>query len=392
MLMKKNILLYMAAVAGLVLAGCAKSLEVPDAASDEICVEASIGALTKVAYDGDKSAFEAKDTISVYAWMGDATAVPDKKVVDGVVNTFDGQLWTPRVQMLWKTVVNPHYFLGIAPARNVKDFEADPYVQVPLDYAASDLLIATNVTGVKASDGKVNLAFDHAMAKLQVNLNFRSQWNDGYEPVPAQENVSVFVNAITEGTVNYLKKEITPASEVEMTALPLPALEAAPKGYTYSFSNLVVPQEGVKEIIVKIGDKIFLYTYADEKGLSLERGKVTTIGLKVGREQLDLEGISVGDWTESALPATDGEAMELLTLMIGGMYPIHYYEGDSWEDTFAIAENQALYQAVDARIDGGFIMVTVNSTDYYLYDGENPVSAATKVNPQGNYNLVEAQQ
>lgn len=371
---------------------CNKDLATPDAASDEIRVEASIGALTKVAYDGDKSAFVGKDTISVYAWMGDATAVPDKKVVDGVVNTYDGQIWNPRTQMLWKTVVDPHYFLGIAPARYVEDFEADLYEQIPLDYAASDLLIATNVAGVKASDGKVNLAFDHAMAKLQVNLNFRSQWNDGYEPVPAQENVSVFVNAITEGTVNYLKKEITPASEVEMTALPLPALEAAPKGYTYSFSNLVVPQEGVKEIMVKIGDKIFLYTYADEKGLSLERGKVTTIGLKVGREQLDLEGISVGDWTESALPATDGEAMELLTLMIGGMYPIHYYEGDSWEDTFAIAENQALYQAVDARIKDDCIMVTVNSTDYCLYDGENPVSAATKINPQGNYRLEEAQQ
>ena len=371
---------------------CNKDLATPEIASDEIRVEASIGALTKVAYDGDKSAFEAKDTISVYAWMGGATAVPDKKVVDGVVNTFDGQLWTPRVQMLWKTVVDPHFFLGIAPARNVKDFEADPYVQAPLDYAASDLLIATNVTGVKASDGKVNLAFDHAMAKLQVSLNFRSQWNDGYEPIPAQENVSVFVNAITEGTVNYLKKEITPASEVEMTALPLPALEASPKGYTYSFSNLVVPQEGVKEIMVKIGDKIFLYTHADEKGLSLERGKVTTIGLKVGREQLDLVGITVSDWTEGSMPATDGEAMELSALVIGGMYPIYYYEGNSWEDTFTIAENQTLYQAVDARIEGGFIMVTVNSTDYYLYDGENPVSAATKVNSQGNYNLVEAQQ
>ena len=371
---------------------CNKDLANPEIASDEIRVEASIGALTKVAYDGDKSAFVGKDTISVYAWMGDATAVPDKKVVDGVVNTYDGQIWNPRTQMLWKTVVDPHYFLGIAPARYVKDFEADPYVQAPLDYAASDLLIATNVTGVKASDGKVNLAFDHAMAKLQVSLNFRSQWNDGYEPVPAQENVSVFVNAITEGTVNYLKKEITPASEVEMTALPLPALEAAPKGYTYSFSNLVVPQEGVKEIMVKIGDKIFLYTYADEKGLSLERGKVTTIGLKVGREHLDLEGISVGDWTEGAMPVTDGDAMELSALVIGEMYTIFYYEGDSWKDTFTIAKNQTLYQAVNARIEGGLIVVTVNSTDYCLYDGENPVSAATKINPQGNYHLGKAQQ
>ena len=289
---------------------CNKDLATPEIASDEIRVEASIGALTKVAYDGDKSAFEAKDTISVYAWMGDATAVPDKKVVDGVVNTFDGQLWTPREQMLWKTVVDKHYFLGIAPARYVKDFEADPYVQAPLDYAASDLLIATNVTGVKASDGKVNLAFDHAMAKLQVSLNFRSQWNDKYDPIPDLEEVSVHVNAVIKGTVNYLKKEITPKAEELSFAVPLTALEKEATGYKYSFSNLLIPQEGVKEIIVKVGDKIFLYTYSGEKGFSLERGKVTTIGLKVGREQLDLEGISVGDWTEGSMPATDGDAEE----------------------------------------------------------------------------------
>lgn len=287
---------------------CNKGTAVPEA-SGEIRVDASIGTITKVSYDGNKSAFEKDDDISVYAWMGDASTVPTKKVVDGVVNTFDGEVWTPAIQMLWKTVVDPHYFIGIYPAREVSDFKADPYEQMPKDYELSDLLIATNVSGVKASDGKVSLAFDHVMSKLQVNLNFRSQWNDDWDPLPEIGKVSVYVKAVTVGTVDYLAKVITPSKEVDVKAISLFAMEDAAQGYTYSFENLVIPQEGIYEITVMVGEKILVYTHtANEKGISLEKGKVTTIGLKLGREQLDLEGISVDDWTEGTMPATDGDA------------------------------------------------------------------------------------
>ena len=288
---------------------CNKEAAAPEAPG-EIRVTAGIGNLTKVAYDGDKSAFVPNDTISVYAWLGDAKEIPAKKVVDGVVNKFDGQVWNPSVQMLWKTVVDPHYFLGIAPARYVNDFTADPFEQDPQDYAASDLLIATNLKGVKASDGPVSLDFDHVMAKLQVNLNFRSQWNEQWGALPAQKDVKVQVKAKTVGTVDYLAKEITASAQAQAVDLPITALAAPAKDYTYSYSNLIIPQGGVLQITVIVGETAFVYSHADEKGLSLEKGKVTTIGLKVGREQLDLETISVDDWTEGAMPATDGEAEE----------------------------------------------------------------------------------
>ena len=318
MLMKKNILIYLAALAGIVLAGCEKTSVAPDAVSDEIRVQAAIGSLTKVSYDGVKSAFEAADTISVYAWIDNAAEVPTKRVVDGVVNTLgtDGK-WYPRVQMLWKTVVDPHYFIGVAPARKVSDFTNDTYEQLPLDYAASDLLIATNVSGVKASDGVVALSFDHAMAKLQVNLNFRSQWNDKWDPTPAKDDVIVTVKAKTVGSVDYLAKEITALSSASVVDLPLPSMTAAASGYTYSYSNLIIPQGRVTEITVKVGDNSYLYTYPEEDGLSLVKGKVTTVSLKVGREQIDMDGISVDDWVEGYATDKDGEAME--SDLLGGI-------------------------------------------------------------------------
>nr|MCR5018777.1 fimbrillin family protein [Bacteroidales bacterium] len=227
----KKISIYLAAtVALLVLSGCNR--EVAPDVSGEITVRASIGA-TKVTNQGDASAFEAGDQIAVYAWMGGATEVPATRVVDGVKNTLgtDGK-WTPEKPMLWKTVTDTHYFLGVFPAKDITDFTADPYTLNPAEYTASDLLIATNLDGVKASGGDVPLVFSHAMAKLNVNLKFRSQW----DATPTV--TSVTVTAKKTATVNYLTKAVTAtgnASEVD-----IPAAATAATGYALSYSGLQV--------------------------------------------------------------------------------------------------------------------------------------------------------
>ena len=53
--------------------------------SGAIRVKAGISE-TKVAYDGYKASFEAGDTLSLFAWIGDKTAIPDDLVVKNVTN------------------------------------------------------------------------------------------------------------------------------------------------------------------------------------------------------------------------------------------------------------------------------------------------------------------
>ena len=103
--------LALTAAALLSLAGCGKELAPMGA---EMTVEATLGALTKVSADG--SAFTIGDQIAVYAWLGSATKNPTTRVVDGVVNTFDGSKWTPATMMRWQVTDDPHYFLGVYPA------------------------------------------------------------------------------------------------------------------------------------------------------------------------------------------------------------------------------------------------------------------------------------
>ena len=300
--MKRTNIYLAAAAVILALAGCAK--EPASTGEDAITVKASVGTMTKVHTEGMDTGFDAGDKIAVYAWTGSAAGVPAIRVVDGVANTLgsDGK-WTPDSPMLWKTMTTPHFFLGIYPAPDaVADFAADPYTldPAPESYAKSDLLIATNFgtggEGLTAAGVAVPLEFSHAMARLEVNLRFRGE----LATTPAVSSVTVFAN--TTATVNYATKAVTAtgtASEVPLTALGSPET-----GYVLRYGGLQVPQ-AIRKITVIIGTKE--YVYESSSDITLAGGKLTTLGLAIGKDSMELGSVSVTDWTvASDLPG--GEA------------------------------------------------------------------------------------
>ena len=213
-----------------------------------ITIEASIGAMTRATTTGNSAVFDQGDRVTLYAWTGSATAVPAQRVVDGVVNTLgtDGK-WTPATQMLWSDMVTPHYFLGIYPARTVSDFTADPYTLAPADYEASDLLVARQLSGLIATQNPVSLTFDHAMAKLYVNMNFRNQW----EQTPAI--ASCVATAASTATVDYLAQTVTAGTQASVS---LPAI-AAQTGYGATYSSIMVPQSGFRTVTITIDGQPF---------------------------------------------------------------------------------------------------------------------------------------
>ena len=288
--MKHSNILLISAMAALVLAACGK-LTGPGPA---ITIQAGIGTMTKVATTGDKVAFEAGDKISVYAWLGSATEVPATRVVDGVVNTLgsDGK-WTPASQMLWDDKTSKHYFLGVSPVRSVTSFSADTYTLDPADYVASDLLIATNTGGITPSATPVKLAFDHAMARLDVNLSFRNQWTT------APTVTSVTASAKKTATVDYLAKKVTATGDAAAVALKAKD--------NVVWSGLQVPQEGVRSLTITIDGTDFVFTHTAD--ITLVGGKYTTVNLTVGRDRIELASdITIADWTAGS--TLNGEAQD----------------------------------------------------------------------------------
>ncbi len=287
-------LFTMAAVA-MIFAGCNKN-EGPALTSKYITVDASIGTMTRVTTTGNASTFEKDDQISVYAWTGAADEVPADLVVDGAVNTYDGTKWTATPQMLWADMNKEHYFLAVYPSHTITDFKADPYTLNTADQETSDLLIAVNNGGLKAQNNPVQLTFDHAMAKLVVNLHFRNQWGG----TPTVESVKL--EGYTTAEVDYMSKTVTGKTTGDVA---LNALATAPENFELAYSSIVIPSTDTKTIRISI-DNVD-YEYNHDTYIPLQRGKFTTINLNVGRDEITLANVTISDW-ESQGDAIEGEA------------------------------------------------------------------------------------
>ena len=347
--MKKNNIRIITAAAGiLALAACSNEGGIgTDVDAGSITIQATIGQMTKVENKGNATNFINGDKILLYGWTGSKDAVPATRVVDSVVNSFDGTVWTPAKQMNWKNATDAHYFLGIYPVPDsVTSFTAAAYKLNPAEYESSDLLIATNLNGVTVADGPVNLTFEHAMAKLNVNLKFRSEFS-------ANTIVSsVTATAYDSATVNYLTKKVTAAGTIREVLIPQTTTPAT--GYNVSFSGLQIPQEGMKKITVTIDGRTFVYDATQD--IPLDAGKYTTIGLIVGNDKMVLDDITISNWTadadlgcqEAVLqdPYNGHEYVDLglkvkwATCNVGATKPEEYGDYFAWGDTVPYYSSQ----------------------------------------------------
>ncbi|MDD3036937.1 fimbrillin family protein [Bacteroides sp.] len=282
--MRKNLILAISAIAMAASITSCTNNDTPSEVSEYITIDAGVGSLIRAT----STAFEADDAVSIYAWTGSTTAVQTPLVVNNSVNTYDGTKWTAVPQMLWKDQITAHYFIGVYPMKEISDFTADSYATTP------DLLVATVLgSGRVATDGIVPMVFDHVMAKLMVNLTFRTEFG---ATTPTVESVTV--NAQPEAVVNYLTKVATAdgtATEVAMTATTA----------NTAYSQIVSPQS-IHKITINIGGKA--YVYNNTAGFALAGGKIQTVNLIVGRDEITLGSVTINDWGTGET-IDDGEAM-----------------------------------------------------------------------------------
>lgn len=377
----KNIIKTSVAAALLVLTACTNDHEPGNVPAKDIRVDASIGQMTRVTTDGNESAFEPGDRISVYAWLG-ADNNMQRLVVDNSINTLGGDgTWTADPQMLWADNTSDHYFLGIYPERNgATDYDADPYTLDFNNQTASDLLVAR--TTAKPTGSAVKLEFEHVMAKLVVNLSFRNEWTI------APEVVSVTAVACTEATVNYLENpvEVTPATGQNLVVIPF-------TGTSASFAGIMIPgQSGFRTINVTL-ENGKVYTYTHPSGIDLQPGRYTTVNLVLGRDNIKLDdaGINVSDW-ENGTSIDGGEATEA-------------YSYDSNTKTITIYSGEGLKVAADVVNSGDTDLNITLDNDIDLtgiewtpigtesrpytgtFDGNNKTIRGLEINQSGTDNV-----
>ena len=276
--------LIFSALAAVAVMGCNKIENTP--APEYITVSTDI--LSKVSTNADGSQiFTAGDKISVYAWTGDAASVPAVRVVDNAINTLgtDG-VWTAAPQMLWKNLVDKHYFVGVYPshAASEADLSAVKVSVDPADQLGSDVLVATELSGKIAENNPVKLNFSHLMAKVSIELSYRNQWGGGAPEVSAVK----IKDLVSSATLDLLTKTIT-ADASPKSDTTIPELKE-----NEIYGSVLVPQNVITTIAITIDGSDYIYTHPSD--IKFETGKVTTIRLIVGRNQVDLADVTIQDW------------------------------------------------------------------------------------------------
>ncbi len=279
--------------------------------SDVIKVNASIDYMTRVETDGMASHFENDDRIMVYGWTGDKTVVPANPPIESV-NTLkienNVETWNAAPQMLWQSQTAAHYFIGIYPVRPVTNFSSDAYLLDETKQEDADLLVAvSDDQGIVANNRGVDLVFKHMMAKVNINMNFRSQFGD-VSPVPSE--VKLYCGK--EAAVNYLLQRVTADAYIfdATKYIDMPVQGTPVTGFDKSYSSIVVPQTGVNMVDIVIDGTT--YRYEGVEDIPFTTGKVTTLNLNVGKDEITLAGVTVGDWQDGETIG-DGEAEEVIT-------------------------------------------------------------------------------
>ena len=262
----------------------------PQMDGDAVKINATIGALqTRVAYSGDNGVtnFVNGDAIKVVNLMRTSKN-------EATYTTTDGTNWTTTDAMVWNSS-SKNKFQAYYPVAEYSSYDT---FTIPTDqsdatkFASADWMTASTEEIDKPGNGVLDLNFQHRLAKVTVNLTFSSQYPKGYQ----------YVSDFTFYTNEETQQAITPLanSETSYTAILRPGEYADESYFIY------LTMDGIEE-----HDVLGKTTTA---AINLEAGKHYTFTLKVGKDVVSIDEVTVADWNEEDIDG--GVAEEVVNLNI----------------------------------------------------------------------------
>ena len=256
---------------------------------DAVKINATIGALqTRVAYgENGATTFTNGDAIKVVNLMRTSKN-------EATYTTTDGTNWTTTDAMVWNSS-SKNKFQAWYP---VADYSSYDTFTIPTDQsdatklASADWMTASTEEIDKPGNGVLDLNFQHRLAKVTVNLTFSSQYPEGCQHV---SDFTFYTNEETQQAITPLAN-----SETSYTAILRPG-EYADESY---FIFLVMDDI----------DEHYVLGKTTTAAINLEAGKHYTFTLKVGKDVVSIDDVTVADWNEEDIDG--GVAEEVVNLNI----------------------------------------------------------------------------
>lgn len=289
----------------------------PQMDGDAVKINATIGALqTRVAYSGTngETNFVNGDAIKVENLMRTSKN-------EATYTTTDGTNWTTTDAMVWNST-SKNKFQAYYP---VAEYSSYDMFTIPTDQsdatklASADWMTASTGEIDKPGNGVLDLNFQHRLAKVTVNLTFSSQYPEGYQHV---SDFTFYTNEETQQAITPLAN-----SETSYTAILRPGEYADESYFIY------LTMDGIEE-----HDVLGKTTTA---AINLEAGKHYTFTLKVGKDVVSIDDVTVADWEEEEI---DGGVAEEVP---------QTYTYDATTNTYKVYQGDYLQTAIDeAEVTG----------------------------------------
>ena len=201
---------------------------------------------------------------------------------------------------------------------------------------SSDHLCYYSNAVTPSSDGTISIPLDHVMSKLEVKVTLRNQYGGS--------NSNPITSAIVFGSATnatYTITEATQWSNKSAVSDITPCL-SAPYNSTNriaTYEAILIPQEieastfGVK---VTIGDKS--YTWKSANAITLEGGMKYTLDLTLGKNELTLNTLSVGNWNKETVTGLNAEQIPYVTFTAENSQTFKFSMGTNFAS--ALGENE----------------------------------------------------
>ena len=290
---------------------------------DAVKINATIGNMqTRVAYSGDNGVtnFVNGDAIKVVNLMRTSKN-------EATYTTTDGTNWTTTDAMVWNSS-SKNKFQAWYPVAEYSSYDT---FTIPTDQsdatklASADWMTASTGEIDKPGNGVLDLNFQHRFAKVTVNLTFSSQYPKGFQHV---SDFTFYTNEATPQAITALAN-----SETSYTAILRPGEYADESYFIYLMMDVI--------------EEHYVLGKTTTSAINLEAGKHYTFTLKVGKDVVSIDDVTVADWNEEEI---DGGVAEEVTPTI---------------DLSKYTDGETVNIAEDCRVvgDGNEYNLTLNITD-----------------------------
>ena len=281
--------------------------------ADAVKVVASINKVqTRVAYEDDGATnFINGDEICVQNILRE-----NKNIA---TYTFDGTTWTTTDALVWNGGTAESQFQAWYPATASFDEFTLPTDQISIEeLAAADWMTASTSAMVKPADKTINLAFEHKLAKITVEVTeFTSQFGDD----PCLYGATIYSLSDEYVTVNGGIRPVLRSNAA--TAIVCPGKYAAGT----NLMEVTISDDG-RQTNLNVPVNAFL------TNTGLEAGMHYKFSLKVGKDVVSIDDVTVADWNKEEIDG--GVAEELI--------PTEY---DATTNTYKVYQGEYLQTAFD---------------------------------------------